>query len=105
MVAEIILVVVILILVAFIWVKDKEHNKQQNRLINAVIAKTPQELAHLTLSEKTKIDLENKPPLGPIPAEFTEIGSADDETFDKMIDRINNPQNHVDEEIEGEKGG
>lgn len=73
----------------FIYLKDKEHNTQINQLIKAIVAKNAQDYSNMTLSEKTRVEMENKPPLGPTSDEYVPLGTADPATFDRMIEDIN----------------
>ncbi len=70
----------------FLYHKDREHNKQINQLIKAVISKTPQDYRDLTLSENTKIEMKpDQGPLGVLNDDFVSLGAADEFAFDKMI--------------------
>lgn len=86
---EVILGIVILAMMAFIYLRDKDHDKQINQLIKGIIAKNPQDMVNLTLAEKTRIEMEEKPPLGPTSDEFVQLGSTDAELFDAMIRKTN----------------
>ncbi len=78
-----ILAAIIVVLLGYIYLKDQQHNKQINRLINAVIAKQPQDLVNLNLSEATKIE-RTEPPLGPVDDDLIPMSEASDELFAKI---------------------
>lgn len=82
---EFILAIIIVAMMVFIYLRDKDHDKQINQLIKGIIAKNPQDMVNLTLAEKTRIEMEDKPPLGPTQDDFTALGSIDDGLFDRMI--------------------
>lgn len=91
MMTEIILALIVGALLGFIYLKDKEHSRQINTLIKAVVSKSAQDFTNMTLSEQTRLNLEQEPPLGPVSDEFVALGGSDAVTFDRMIDEINNP--------------
>lgn len=99
---EIILGLIIIGLLIFIFYKDRDTNRQVNRLIQGIIAKSSQEYVNMTLSEKTKLDLENKPPLGPVSDQFVPMGSTDPDLFDRMIEEQLKPSSGQAEEAEEE---
>lgn len=85
-ISTIVIACVVIALLVKDYFKDREHNNQINRLIKAVVSKTPQDLVNLTLAEKTRVEMENKPPLGDLQDEFTQLGTSNPELFDRMID-------------------
>ncbi len=108
-----ILSLIILILLGFIYLKDKEHTKQINQLIKAVIAKHPQDVINMDLAEKTQV-LANKPdptepthftngPLGPLDDDLVPM-DGDPDLFDRFIEKSLNgdKEEELDESNSGE---
>lgn len=81
---EIILTILIAALLGFIYLKDKEHNIQVNKLIKGIIAKHSTDYSNMTLSESTKMEM-STPPLGPIDDDLIPLSSATDDMFDTAI--------------------
>ena len=84
MIAELILGGIIVVLLAFLIIKETQAQKERAKFINALIAKSATELRDLELTEKVK-------PIQPeMPAEpnlVPEAELSDEEFFEKVIDK------------------
>lgn len=78
---DIILSAVIVALLAFIYIKDRDHTQDRRQLINAVLSKNSGEFAHAELVVAKPKDKETKA----TPGEFVnEIDLSDDDFFDAI---------------------
>lgn len=94
------LLIIIIALMVFTYFKDREHNQQVNKLIKAIISKNAQDYTNLTLAENTELNMPHpNEPLGPIDDDLIPVGQADQDVFDKMIDRDLNPVDEDEESI------
>jgi hypothetical protein len=83
MILEIILGFVIACLVGLLFYEKEAHAKERRDLVNAIIAKTPDQLSNLRMSEKVK---PVKPSINVAPDLVAERDLSDDE-FKKYIKR------------------
>ena len=70
------------------------HDKRVNKLINAILAKTPQDLTNLTLAENTQI----KPEINKTDPDLVPLDQLNEEQFDRHIQSMLSNQK-TDEEI------
>ncbi len=81
------LVLIIIALGVFIYFKDKEQNKQVNKLLSAIMARSPQDYKDLKLADHTNIKVEpNKQMAKDLPvindqSEYISLSQATDEQF------------------------
>ncbi len=73
----------IIALLVMIVLDRRENKKTQDKLINALIAKTAQELVNQTVADNTKVQYGNN--LDPQQPEYLETNTVSDSIFDKAI--------------------
>ena len=74
------LVLVIFFLCGLLAWKEYETNKERFKFINALIAKTAEEAANLSLSDNVKLKIEK-----PVPPDLVPLDEAPDEEFMEAI--------------------
>lgn len=84
---EIALTLVIFALCGLLAWQINESRKERKSLMNAIIAKSSEELANLELADKTRIDIKPESDLmsDGMPKDATSISDADDDTFMSVI--------------------
>jgi hypothetical protein len=79
---EVSFLIIILALLAFIAYSHREHAKEREKLVNAVIAKTPEQYRDLQLASKVA-QIKPEPPM---PLDFIPENEMNDEEFqDKVV--------------------
>lgn len=78
---DLVLGAIILSLIAYIAWERRETRKEQSKLINALVSKTPEQYRDLVLADKVE---PIKPPVERAP-EFVHESEMSDEQFDEMI--------------------
>lgn len=73
-------VLVIIALCALLAWDRHENRKERSKLINAIMAKTPQDLRDLEFVDKVKVDV--KPPVDP---DLIPVDQMSDEQFGEMV--------------------
>lgn len=85
------LVFIIIALGCFIYLKDKEHNKQVNELIKALMAKSASDYREMKLADNTKIKIEpNKQMAQDLPInndlpDYIPLNQATEKEWDEAI--------------------
>lgn len=82
--SEIILVIVILGLLAYLGWRDFQDRKERNKLINTLVAKNAEELAHLTVAEKIEPEKSTESVADP---ESMPISDVSDQVFLNAINK------------------
>lgn len=78
---DLVLGAIILALIAYIAWERRETRKEQSKLINALVSKTPEQYRDLILADKVE---PIQPPIDKAP-EFVHESEMSDEAFDELI--------------------
>lgn len=91
---EVSLVLVIIVLCILLAFQDRESRKERKSLLNAIIAKSSEELANLELADKTKIEVSTPEVQGDgLPSDAVPIEDLDDHDYMKAIRSPNGTTN------------
>ena len=80
---DVVLCIVIGLLMGLIAYLEWEHRQERSKLINALLAKKPEDMVNMTLADQTKIEVPK-----PVQNEMEDLMDASemsDEQFDKFI--------------------
>ena len=80
---EIVLLLVIAVQLGFIYLQNLQFKEERNRLINAIVAKTPEDLINLNVVDKMK----HEDVLEPVNQDMVPVEGLSDEEFSKYAVR------------------
>jgi hypothetical protein len=78
---EIVLLFVVLAQMGFIYFSQKQFKEERSKMLNAIVAKTPEEFTNFEVIDKLKPEH----PVEPVNPDMSPVESLSDDDFDKFV--------------------